>query len=426
MNKHKFLPRCGMVCAALLTHSVGAAPMEGFPPPPDMRVTKANAFTAPYLRWSASHAREVSPTRAIRRAATPVPLAAGGQASLGTTQFEAGERGLSVDDYLRDTVTDGFIVLHRGQVVYQRTFDGFEDRQPHIWASMTKSVTGLLATQLMAEGKLAPAAKLAQYVPELAGTPFGEATVQQNLDMQVPVAYPADVPPDLGLFAAAGLIPRKPGMPEDIYSFLKVAQTVPGSAPLFFYQNGSPEALAWAMRRITGQSWAALVSERIWSRFAEDDAYVQVDALGTEMASGGISASLRDTARFAELLRQTYAAPTATDSFSQAVRGLFEGEGTPERFAKGNLAPGRPGYGYHNYWFRMNDGDGSIQASGRFGQRIYINPRQEVVIVKLSATPDQAPRATTAEGGPNVAARAVDSNATFDAMARAVAKAVGR
>lgn len=425
MTTLKFLPGCGMLCAALLAHSAVGAPMEGFPPPPDMRVTKANAFTAPYLRWSASHAREVSPTRAIQRAATPWPLSTGGQASPEESRFQIRDRVLSVNDYLQETATDGFIVLHRGQVVCQRTFDRFEARQPHIWASMTKSVTGLLATQLMAEGKLDPAARLAQYVPELAGTPFGEATVQQNLDMQVPVAYPADVPPDLGLFAAAGLIPRKPGMPEDIYSFLKVAQSVPGSGPLFFYQNGSPEALAWAIRRVTGQSWAALVSERIWSRFAEDDAYVQVDTLGTEMASGGISASLRDTARFAELLRQTYAAPAATDSFSQAVRGLFEGEGAPERFAKGNLAPGRPRYGYHNYWFRMNDGDGSIQASGRFGQRIYINPHREVVIVKLSATPDQAPRATTAEGGANVAARAVDSNASFDAMVGAVVKAVG-
>lgn len=418
----RFLAGCALLCAAVSARGVGTGPMEGFPPPLDMRVTKANAFTAPYLRWSASHAREVSPTRAIGRALSPLPLNMGAHTELARTPVEAGAQVMPLEDYLRDTVTDGFIVLHRGAVVYQRTFDGFDARQPHIWASMTKSVTGLLATQLIAEGKLDATARLSRYVPELAGTPFGDASVQRNLDMQVPVAYPDGIPPDLGLFAAVGLIPRKPGMPEDIYSFLKVTRVAPVNEPLFFYQNGSPEALAWAIRRITGKSWAALVSERVWSRFAEDDAYVQVDALGTEMASGGVSASLRDTARFAELLRRTYASSTATDSFAQAVRELFEGQASPELFAKGNLAPGRAGYGYRNYWFRMNDGEGSIQASGRFGQRIYINPQHEVVIVKLSSLPDQAPRATTAGGGANVAARALDSNATFDAMARSVVR----
>lgn len=426
MLKPRVLSGCGLLCAALFAPGASAGPMEGFPPPPDMRVTKANAFTAPYLRWSASHAREVSPTKGIERASTTLVLRAGPETDLAQVQAQAGARTVSLEEYLRDTATDGFIILHRGVIVYLRTFNGFDERQPHIWASMTKSMTGLLATQLIAEGRLDTTVRLAQYVPELAGTPFGNATVQQNLDMQVPLAYPVDVPPDLGLFAAVGLIPRRPGMPENIYSFLGAAKTAPGTGPLFFYQNGSPEALAWAIRRITGQSWATLVSERIWSRFAEDDGYVQVDVLGTEMASGGVSASLRDTVRFAELLRRTYATPTATDSFAQAVRELFQGKGDPELFAKGNLAPGRAGYGYRNYWFRMNDGDGSIQASGRFGQRIYINPRHEMVIVKLSSQPDQAPRATNAEGGANVAARTIDSNATFDAMVSAVVQALTR
>ncbi|QEY62894.1 serine hydrolase [Metapseudomonas lalkuanensis] len=399
--------------------SVGV--MQGFPPAPELRVNKVNAFLPTYLRWTMTHAREVSSTRNLARARAPLPLPAGQPLNLGTLRFNAGEESLTLERYLQETVTDGMIVLHRGNVVYERYLDGFGDRQPHIWASMTKSVTGLLAAQFIAEGKLDPEARLASYVQELEGTPFGESSVRANLDMRVAVAYPEKVPPDLGLFAATGLIPRQPGMPEDIYSFLKMAQPAGDatSEPPFFYQNGSPEALAWALRRISGKTWAELVEERIWSRFAEEDAYVQVDQLGTEMASGGISGNLRDTARFAELVRRELASKASDDSFNRAVHSLFE-SGDAAVFARGNLAPGRPGYAYRNYWFQKNDGDGSIEASGRFGQKIYINPGRELVIVKLASTPDQARRASSAGGEDRSGTRAMDSAATFNNLVSAL------
>ena len=425
------LPGIALILAGALAPGLavgapaGQGVMQGFPPAPELRVNQANAFQPPYLRWSMRHAREVSPTRGIGRAATPLALAEGSAAALDQLAFSAGDQPLTLAGYLQQTSTDGLIVLHRGKVVYEHYLEGFQPGQAHIWASMTKSVTGLIAAQLIAEGALDPQRTLAHYVPELRGTPFGEATVQANLDMQVAVEYPPQMPPDLGLFAATGLIPRREGMPGDIYSFLQQVQQAPhaGSQAPFFYQNGSPEALAWALRRITGLNWAQLVEQRLWSRFAEDDAYVQVDPLGTEMASGGISCNLRDTARFAELVRRELARDAKGDSFNQAVHSTFQ-PADPAVFANGNLGPGRPGYGYRNYWYQKNDGDGSVEASGRFGQKIYINPRREVVIVKLSATADQARRATRADGEVKAPARVVDSPAAFNSMVGAVLAAL--
>ena len=135
---------------ALATSSAGGDVMQGFPPAMEMRVNKANAFLPPYLRWSMRHAREVSPTRNILRAQTPLVLAAGPALALDGLPFTVGDETLTLDGYLRETVTDGLIVLHRGVIVFERYYDGFEPRQPHIWASMTKSVTGLLAAQFIA------------------------------------------------------------------------------------------------------------------------------------------------------------------------------------------------------------------------------------------------------------------------------------
>ena len=61
-----------------------------------------------------------------------------------------------------------------------------------------------------------------------------------------------------------------------------------------------------------------------------------------------------------------------------------------------------------------------MEASGRFGQKNYINPNRGVVIVKLSSTADQTRRATSAQGAANAAARVIDSPGTFNNMVNAV------
>ncbi|MDT4818817.1 Beta-lactamase [compost metagenome] len=409
--------------------AAGDGIMQGFPPPPDKQVSRGNGLRPPFMRWALSHAREMSPTAGIRHAAHPMALSGDAGDGLDGATFRVAGNTVRLADYLRDTHTDGFIVLHQGRIVYERYFGGFGPYQPHIWASMTKSVTGLLAAMLVEEGKLDPQARLAQYVPELAGNPFGEATVQQNLDMEVQVGYAESLPPDLGLFGAVGVVPRKADAPDNIYDFLKTVHATRdgGEGGTWYYQNGSPEAVAWAIRRITGKSWSQLVTERLWSRFAEDDAYTHIDRQGTEMASGGLNSTLRDAARFAEAVRRAAAGDAAAGISPGAVRIALQPAGNQARFARGNLAAGRAGYSYRNYWFQRNDGDGGIEASGRFGQKIYINPRIGLTVVKLSASPDNAARPTSAAGvrQRGESARALESSEALVAAALAAYRASG-
>ena len=375
--------------------------MQGFPPPLDKQVARGGGLRPPFMRWALSHTREVAPTVGMRHAAQPLPLPVASDDAgehLDDIPLTVAGQSMHLDQYLKATHTDGFLVAHCGHIVYERYCGGFHAHQPHIWASMTKSVTGLLAAMLVSEGRLDPQAPLHRYVPELAGNPFGDATVQRNLDMEVAVGYPAALPPDLGLFAAVGILPRKDDAPDNIYDFLKVAHATGthDDAPVWYYQNGSAEAVAWALRRITGQRWSQLVTDRLWSRFADDDAYTSVDRLGTEMASGGLNSTLRDAARFAETVRRAMQGDVSGPVSPDVARILFQPADNHARFALGNLVSGRDGYGYRHYWFQCNDGDGSVEASGRFGQRLYINPTQSLVAVKFSSSPDDAARPTHA------------------------------
>ncbi|MFX7620824.1 hypothetical protein ABTJ52_20755, partial [Acinetobacter baumannii] len=87
-------------------------------------------------------------------------------------------------------------------------------------------------------------------------------------------------------------------------------------------------------------------------------------------------------ARFAEAVRRAAAGDGSVGISPAAVRIALKPATNQARFARGNTTPGREGYGYRNYWFQRNDGDGSVEASGRFGQKIYINPAKGLTVVK--------------------------------------------
>lgn len=259
------------------------------------------------VRWRLRHGRERQASAPLLHAEPSRALTAGRPISLDGVRFRwPAERELSFEDYRRASVLDGFLVLHDGRIVFERYYDGFGPRDTHNWASMSKSVIGLLALRLAEDGVVDLDAPTARYAPELAGSPFGTATLQQNLDMRAAVAYPADLPPDRGLFAAAGLAPVQPGAPASIHAFLRAV--LPADHPhgaRYYYQNGSTEAVAWALERAAGASIPDLVNRHVWTPMgASDDGYYVLDREGVAFAAGGLSSTLRDLARFGELVRR--------------------------------------------------------------------------------------------------------------------------
>ena len=91
---------------------------------------------------------------------------------------------------------------------------------------MTKSFVGTLAAMLIAEGKIDPAARASRYVPELASSAFGDATVGQVLDMTTALDFVENYTGDSITMAqyryATGFSPRPAEYtgPASIYSYL--------------------------------------------------------------------------------------------------------------------------------------------------------------------------------------------------------------
>lgn len=374
--------------------------MQGNPPPPEKQVRfddgSYNKF--PQTRWSFAHFRELVPTARVARGHGPVsPLPVALRPDVARLTFvPAGDsKPVSWVQAFDDIYTDAVIVLHRGRIVYEK-YNGVMNRdQPHILFSLTKAFYGTLTELLIDEGKIDERQTVAHYLPELAQSGVGDATVRQVLDMTTSLDYnedAADAGDKMARFGvAAGMYPAPPGYdgPRTVFDLLKEVRKVDAHGQRFDYQSVDTEVLGLIISRVTGQRSERVLQDRIWSRLgAENDAYMLIDRAGLPRAAGGLNTTLRDLARFAEMIR---------------LKGRFNGQqivparviakmraaGDPKLFAKAIWDyDTRRGFSYGSQWWHTNNANGALLGVGMYGQSIYIDPKAEMVAVKFMSNPD--------------------------------------
>lgn len=398
-----------LICAALLGQACNAAAqalpdpatvsldklgyMRSFPPTGEQIVDTSNRGKYPQMRWALQHTRELVPTRNIRRGAAAVAVLPRAEKDLDGYAFEDDKGNkLTVADWLKATYTDAIVVMHKGRIVYERYLNEMRPETPHLLFSVTKSFTGLMAAQLVQEGKLDRAALVSTYLPELLDSAWGDMKLGEVMDMTGAVRF-REVYTDpsteiFGYLYASNLLPAPAGYagPKTVYDYLKTLKKEGEHGAGFVYRTVHSEVLGWVVSRATGKHFAELMSERFWSKLGmEEDAYLMVDAVGTPLQGAGLNATARDLARFGEMLRRggEFNGQRVLD---KAVIDDLRRGGDREKFKAGGMAF-RAGYSYHNQWWILHNADGAFEASGVNGQMVHINPAAEMVVVKLSSHP---------------------------------------
>jgi len=363
--------------------------MKGFPPPAELQVRfdDPGAAQFPRLRWAMNHYREMAPTKTVRRAPSPSVLPQGRTAALDRLTFKAltGEEANWADAFA-SIHTDGLCVLHKGQIVYERYWGACRPEQPHLVMSVTKSFVGLLAQILVQEGRLDDTKRVPHYIPEMAGTAYDTATVRDIMDMRIGVKYSenyADPKAEVWDYGrAGGMMARGKDYagPDTLYDFLKALVQEGPHGEAFAYKTVNTEVLAWIIKRVDGRDLATILSDRIWSRIGtEEDAYFNIDVVGTEVGGGGLNATLRDLARFGEMMRKD-----GDGVVPKAVVDDIRFNGSAEAFKPAGYVT-LPGWAYRNMWWVSNNAHGAYMARGIYGQNVFIDPRAEMVISRLGS-----------------------------------------
>ena len=389
--------------------------MRGFPPPPEMQVTLANWREPPFNRWAFRNVRRVVPTAPVSGGTGTVAEFGRDVRDLDGVAFETmGGEESTLGRYLRETYTDGFIVLRGGHVVVERYDNGMTAESQHILMSVSKSVTGSLSGILVDRGVLDPNAPIADYVPEVAESAYGDAAVRHLLDMTVGVRFIEEYK-DEGDFAryrmATGWMPAPGGAePGNLRAFLPTLAKDGDHGAKFHYVSPNSDLLGWVLERAGGTPFNELLSREIWAPMgAEFEAYVTVDALGAPRAAGGICVTLRDLARFGQMHLEHGFANGRQIVPAWWVRDI-RANGDAEAWRKGESAATMPNAVYRSKWYMLDNAHDAYCGLGIHGQTVYVDPAAGVVIAKLSSFPE-------AEGG------ALDDDLfrAFDAVAHALA-----
>jgi len=345
-------------------------------------VTLANWRRAPWSRWAFHHVSELVPVAII-----PTDPAHRQPLPEGPKFPDALPDGTRIDSVLRETETDGFLILRDGAVVFEWYANGLTRETPHIVFSISKSITAILAGILVERGVFDPEAPVRLYIPEVAGSAYADCTLRHVLDMTVSIDFEENYLYPDGAFAryreAMGWNPVADVAPAPgLHRFLT---TLPRGAEAhgtrFHYVSPNADLLGWIIERAAGQPYAALLSDLIWKPLgAGHDASITIDKAGAARSAGGICMTLRDLARFGEMLRLGGRGIVPKVWIDDILR-----HGDRKAWLQGDMAELLPEGRYRSQWYLTGNDHGAWCAIGIHGQWLYIDPVAKLVIAKLSS-----------------------------------------
>lgn len=289
----------------------------------------------------------------------------------GTSTFEANLKKLHIAS---------FIVVHKGNIVYEKYFSTLPEDQNTL-QSVSKVITSTLISNLVNEGKIDINQPIEKYIIDLKGTDWQGISVKNILNMRSgmdsksidfesgPFTNPQHK--NYQLESAMGVLPKAANTPTSIYEFLKGLKKEKAAGLAAEYTNINTVVLGWLAEKVTGQKYVELVSERIWKPMgASSDAYVCLSDKGVPWYHGGISATLRDLARFGMLYTKSEIQykKESLISFNQ-LKEIFDAKPI-----ESPIAPFKWAY----QWDIASDG--LMMKSGFGGQALYIHPEKEIVI----------------------------------------------
>jgi CubicO group peptidase (beta-lactamase class C family) len=320
------------------------------------------------------------PTRTVARGGPVAPLP---HRVTQVQDFPIRANGTVYDlyDYVSRNRVAGLLLLKKGEIAFEYYDFGNDASTRWMSMSMAKSISTTLIGVAMQDGLIGSVEEsLTRYLPELTGSAYDGVSIRQLLQMTSGVQWDdSHLNPESERRRMLELqISQQPG------AILRYMASLPRAAEpgtVWNYSTGETHVVGALVHAATGRWPSDYLSEKIWSRLGmERDASWWLEAPGgLEVAGSGLSATLRDYARFGQFLLH--------DGIIDSQRVLPEGW-VREAVAPREIGGKQVAYGYMFWSVPEPDGSfasGAFSARGIFGQYIYINPVEQVVVAVLSS-----------------------------------------
>jgi CubicO group peptidase (beta-lactamase class C family) len=290
------------------------------------------------------------------------------------------------EDAFMETETSALLLLHRGQVRYERyALTGGPDVR---WISMSvaKSFVSALVGIAIAEGRIGGVDDpISDYVDVADGSAYDGVSIRHVLQMASGARWNEEYSdPDSDVRRVAAAMSGHATLEEVVASMVR--ERAPGT--VCRYNSGDTQALGLLLIKATGRSLADYMHEKLVEPlgFMSPCSWL-IDGAGTEAAFAFLTATARDFARLGELYRNGGRVGDAQVVPAAWVRESVEDSAPPFERIPSFEGETPMGYGYQ-WWIPKGDAGettGEFSGIGVYNQFVYVDPSREVVVVKLSA-----------------------------------------
>ncbi len=287
----------------------------------------------------------------------------------------------ALKEITRSLVTEGgyggnayaFMVLHKGIPVAEAYDTQFDKDTRFLSWSMAKSFTNALVGILVGEGKM-DVSRPAE-IEEWKKDDRSKITLNDLMQMQSGLKWNEDY----GSRSDVNVMLHCVG-DMDRYAFKQPLEYPAGTH--WYYSSGTANIINYLIREQfdSDSAYYTFAYSRLFNRIGIDDAVFEVDAEGRFVGSSYLYATARDYARFALLFQND---------------GVFNGERIlPEGWVEYSRKPASDSKGEYGALFWQNQckklpsaPNNMYQCVGHDGQRIFLLPDQQLIIIILGYSP---------------------------------------
>jgi CubicO group peptidase (beta-lactamase class C family) len=306
-----------------------------------------------------------------------------------TTTTDKGK--LSLADYVNNSTVNGALVLHHGRIVFE-AYPRMRPEDKHLYMSVSKGHAATLIAILEDREQIDVNRSVEFYLPKLEGSGWDGVAVRDVLDMASGIgclegeegAYSNPERCYYQYEASLGWLRATDATMDNAFDYMATLNSHRPAGEAFEYTSPNTFILGWLAEEISGQTYADFLSNEIWQKMgAEADALIVAPRRGVPVASGGISSTLRDMARFGRLFTPTGRRglkPVVSDAYLDNIQNADRPEifnvGREDDVRKVDGEPAR--HNSYQWDFVMDDGD--FFKGGYGGQGLYISPSRDLVV----------------------------------------------
>jgi len=312
---------------------------------------------------------QLFPSRTLKASTSPFYFAESTDNERIPSTITISDEQKTLDTFLEETDTIAFLIIKDDAILMEKYSQGYDQTTPTLAFSMSKSFLSMLIGMAVDDGFIISVDQpVTEYVPELAKAGYDQVTLRHLLQMTSGMDYVEVEGRDTSLHNRFYYTTRLE------YELLRL-DLAKESGQEFSYKSGDNALLGLILSRaIAPRTITSYTQEKLWQPLGmEYDGAWNLDSDdGLEKTWCCLSATARDYAKLGRLMLQ---------------QGNWQGKGLLsqewiEQSTQVDTSDGSA-WNYQFQWWLVTEDGGDFTAMGHLGQFVYVNPAENMIIVRL-------------------------------------------